>query len=432
MKMMVTELIDTQYKDYAKYVLYSRAIPHMIDGLKPSQRKILYTALKTAKNSRIKTASLSGNVISQANYHHGDASLNEAITKMVQPFINNVPLLAGEGSFGSRLVPEAAAARYTYVRTHKNFENYFADTMVANQSADPEDPEPAFYLPIIPWVLVNGIKGIAVGFATEIQPYNPKVLAKLCTAHLNGKDISKRKLLPSYPEFGGKIEEINGDIYCTGVFKLKGTTKLQITEVPVGFTRESYVTLLDKLEMDNTIVSYVDRCDASGFNFDITLKRRGKKPTDAQIIYTFKLRKKLNQNLTVIDHNHQLKVYDSPLEIIKDFVDYRVTKYTERYAWLLKQASEELDILLSKIKFIEMMLNGDLNFKNKNKQQIRDALVKKFNPEIIDVLIRLPMYSLCKDELAKLKSQGAEVYAQIDEWKKIDVNEQFIEELKAI
>jgi DNA topoisomerase-2 len=430
-EMNVTELIDTQYKDYAKYVLYSRAIPHMVDGLKPSQRKILYTALKTAKNARIKTASLSGNVISQANYHHGDASLNEAITKMVQPFVNNVPLLRGEGSFGSRLVPEAAAARYTYVRTHKNFETYFADTMVADKSGDLEDPEPAFYLPIIPWVLVNGIKGIAVGFATEIQPHNPKQLAKLCTAYLQGKDISKRKLIPSYPGFKGKIEEINGDVFCVGKFSLKGQTKLQITEVPIGFTRESYVILLDKLEMDNKIVSYIDKCDASGFKFDITLKR-GKTLTDTQIITTFKLKKKLNQNLTVINHEGQLKVYDNPLEIIKDFVDYRITKYADRYEWLLNQANEELDVILAKVKFIEMILNGELDFTNKNKQQIRDDLANDFDSEIIDILIRMPIYSLCQDELDKLKEQGITVCDKITEWKAIDVTEQFIEELKVI
>ncbi|MBT6072286.1 MAG: DNA topoisomerase, partial [Euryarchaeota archaeon] len=160
--MNVTQLIDNQYKDYSKYVLYSRAIPHLIDGLKPSQRKILYTALKTAKNGRIKTASLSGNTISTANYHHGDASLNEAITKMVQSHSNNISLLQGEGSFGSRLVPDAAAPRYTYVKMSDNFDKFFADTMVADRAIDPEDPEPAFYLPIIPWVLVNGVKGIAV------------------------------------------------------------------------------------------------------------------------------------------------------------------------------------------------------------------------------------------------------------------------------
>ena len=294
--MNVTELIDGQYKDYSKYVLYSRAIPHMIDGLKPSQRKILYTALKTANSNRIKTASLSGNTISQANYHHGDASLNDAITKMVQPYANNVPLLDGEGSFGSRLVPEAAAPRYTYVKMSKNFDAYFSDTVVADKSLDPEDPEPAFYLPIIPWVLVNGIKGIAVGFATEIQPRDPKEIAELCVKHLNGKDILQDPLLPSYPDFFGEIYEENDNMYCEGAFIVQSQTKLIITEVPIGFNRESYVQVLDKLEDDGKIVSYVDRCDKSGFKFELTLKR-GKKLTNNQIVSMFKLKKKLFSRL---------------------------------------------------------------------------------------------------------------------------------------
>jgi len=427
--MNVTQLIDTQYRDYSKYVLYSRAIPNMIDGLKPSQRKILYTALKTAKTNRIKTASLSGNTISQGNYHHGDASLNEAITKMVQPFSNNVPLLRGEGSFGSRLVPEAAAARYTYVQTHKNFESYFADTMVTDPSVDPEDPEPAFYLPIIPWVLVNGIKGIAVGFATEIQPHNPKDLSKLCKAHLEGKDISKRKLLPSYPEFKGTISEVNGDIYCEGEFNLKSQTKLIITEVPIGYNRETYVNLLDKLENEGKLVSYTDKCDSSGFKFDITLKR-GKSLTPNQIINTFKLKKKLNQNLTVINDKNELKVYDTTIDIIKDFCNYRLTKYTERYNWLIDKGTTDLKLLMSKIKFIEAVIKGDIEFNNKNKQQIKDELkVLNEDDETIDILIRMPIYTLCQDELDKLKEQGGALYNQIEEWKVVDVNEQFIKEL---
>lgn len=430
--MNVTQLIDNEYRDYSKYVLYSRAIPNMIDGLKPSQRKILYTALKTAKNARIKTASLSGNTISQGNYHHGDASLNEAITKMVQPFANNLPLLAGEGSFGSRLVPEAAAARYTYTRTHKNFETYFADTMVAERSLDPEDPEPRFYLPIIPWVLVNGIKGIAVGFATEIQPHNPKELAKLCSTHLKGKDISKKKLLPSYPDFKGAITEVNGDVFCEGIFNIKGQTKLEIREVPIGFTRESYVTLLDKLEMESKIVSYVDRCDKSGFNFDITLKR-SKSMSTTQIITTFKLKKKLNQNLTVINQDNKLKVYDNTIDIIKDFCDYRITKYTERYEWLIAKGNADLKLMMSKIKFIESVIKGDIDFNNKNKQQIKDELTSlKEDDKTIDILIRMPIYSLCQDELDKLKEQGGELYKQIEEWKVVDVNDQFVKELKDI
>ncbi len=427
--MNVTELIDGQYKDYSKYVLYSRAIPHMIDGLKPSQRKILYTALKTANTSRIKTASLSGNTISQANYHHGDASLNDAITKMVQLHSNNIPLLEGEGSFGSRLVPDAAAPRYTYVKMSQNFEKYFADTMVADKSIDPEDPEPAFYLPIIPWVLVNGVKGIAVGFATDIQPRNPKEIAKLCQAYLKGKNIDKETLLPYYPEFEGKIYEELDSVYCEGNFTLTGQTKLEITEVPVGFTRESYVQVLNKLEETGKIVSYTDKCDKTGFKFDVTLKR-GKKMKDHQIVRLFKLKKKINENITVIDHEGKLKVYDSPIDIIKEFCDYRRGKYEERYEYLIEEGLSALDIIKAKVKFIELIIQGTLDFKNKNRKTIKKELTTTFKSDIIEILIKMPIYSLCQDEMSKYINEGTALYKQIENWRIIDTTKEFIKELK--
>jgi len=427
--MNVTELIDGQYKDYSKYVLYSRAIPHMIDGLKPSQRKILYTALKTANTSRIKTASLSGNTISQANYHHGDASLNDAITKMVQLHSNNIPLLEGEGSFGSRLVPDAAAPRYTYVKMSQNFEKYFADTMVADKSIDPEDPEPAFYLPIIPWVLVNGVKGIAVGFATDIQPRNPKEIAKLCQAYLKGKNIDKETLLPYYPEFEGKIYEELDSVYCEGNFTLTGQTKLEITEVPVGFARESYVQVLDKLEETGKIVSYTDKCDKTGFKFDVTLKR-GKKMKDHQIVRLFKLKKKINENITVIDHEGKLKVYDSPIDIIKEFCDYRLGKYEERYEYLIEEGLSALDIIKAKVKFIELIIQGTLDFKNKNRKTIKKELTTTFKSDIIEILIKMPIYSLCQDEMSKYINEGTALYKQIENWRIIDTTKEFIKELK--
>jgi len=429
--MNISELIDGKYKEYSKYVLYSRAIPHMIDGLKPSQRKILFTALKTAKNSRIKTASLSGNTISTANYHHGDASLNEAITKMVQVHSNNIPLLEGEGSFGSRLVPDAAAPRYTFVKMSKNFDTYFADTMVADKSADPEDPEPEFYLPIIPWVLVNGIKGIAVGFATEIQPRNPKEISELCQTYLQGKNIDNANLLPHFPEFSGKVYEENDEIYCEGEFTLTGYTKLEITEVPVGFNRETYVQILDKLEDTGKIVSYTDKCDKTGFKFDVTLKR-AKKLKDHQIVSLFKLKKKINENITVITDKGQLKVYDSPINIIKDFCDYRIGKYDERYKYLISEGTETLKVIQAKIKFIEMVINGTLDFKNKNRQAIIKDLTKTFELSIIELLIKMPIYSLCQDEKTKLTNEGTVLYKQIEKWKMINTTKEFIKELKKL
>lgn len=438
MSLSVTELVDNQYKDYSKYVLYSRAIPHLIDGLKPSQRKILYTAIKNAK-IRIKTASLSGATIAQANYHHGDASLNDAITKMVQPFANNLPLLEGEGSFGSRLVPEAAAPRYTYVKIGENYNKYFVDNEVAEVSPDPEDPEPKFYLPLIPWVLVNGIKGIAVGFSTEIQPHKAKDIAKLCVKYLSGKDITTgtkaNDLLPHYPNFAGTIARDDaGVIWCKGTFSKVNTTKINITEVPIGFTRESYVSFLDSLEDAGKISYYVDKCDKSGFNFTITMPRAWLgRATDAQIVSLFRLQKKLNQNLTVINDDDQLCVYENVHAMIVDFCDYRITKYVDRYAKYVSDGNAQMRIYKEKIRFIRCILERDLNFNNKTKKQIIAELTKQeFAQDIIPMLVNMPIYSLCDDEKKKLISKGTDLYKMIKEWEKVDVNEQFVKELKGV
>jgi len=428
----ITDYINGEYKDYSKYVLYSRAIPHLIDGMKPSQRKILYTAIKTAKN-KIKTASLSGNTIAQANYHHGDASLNEAIIKMVQPYANNVPLLDGEGSFGSRLVPEAAAPRYTYVKLGKNYDKYFVDTEVTEQSIDPEDPEPAFYLPMIPWVLVNGVKGIAVGFATDILPRSPKSLQRLCADYANGKNIDKRLVKPHFPNFKGEIhQDENDNWYCLGTFEQPTKTKMIITEVPIGYTRESYVQVLDKLEQDGKIVSYTDQCNKTGFKFTVQL-RRAKSQTNVQLIRMFKLKKNLKENLTVIDQYGKLRVYDSVNEIIKDFVDYRISKYQDRYNLLIANGQERMSVLKAKVEFIKMVLDGTLNFKGKTKDKIRSMLSKYFdNKEIIELLIKMPIYSLCKDERDKVIAEGKELTKQIREWRKVNMTEQYISEVGSL
>jgi DNA-binding Lrp family transcriptional regulator len=188
---------------------------------------------------------------------------------------------------------------------------------------------------------------------------------------------------------------------------------------------------LDKLEEEGKIVSYVDKCDKTGFKFDVTLKR-GKKLTDSQIISRFKLRKKINENITVIDHNGALKVYDSPIGIIKDFCDYRVGKYAERFEYLIKEGQKNLAVIQAKVKFIELVIHGKLDFKNKNRQQLKKELTKHFDSDIIDVLIKMPIYTLCQDEMSKLINEGTALYKQIKKWEVTDEVKEFIKELKGL
>ena len=163
----ITDLINGPHRDYARYVVFSRAIPSLIDGMKPSQRKIFWTATNHAKKFT-KTAALCGQVIVEADYHHGDSSLQDAASLMAAPWANNLPLLEGEGNFGSRIVQIPAAARYTSVRVNPEVLKIFLDSEDCIQS--PDGNEPAFFLPVLPIVAVNGASGMAVGFATDIFP----------------------------------------------------------------------------------------------------------------------------------------------------------------------------------------------------------------------------------------------------------------------
>lgn len=427
----VSDFIDGPYKEYSKYVLYSRAIPNLIDGLKPSQRKILYTATRVASGKSIKTASLGGDVISKANYHHGDASLNAAITGMAQTFNNNLPLLLGEGSFGSRLVPEASAARYTHVRLNENFGKYFIDNDILKASPDMEDPEPQTYLPVIPWVLVNGIRGIAVGFATEIQPRDPKLLAKVCKDYIAGKNIDKVELPPHYESFHGKIQKNDKDQWeCVGSYTLSGL-KLRITEVPLGYDLEKYVAILDKLQAEGKIANYIeDNKSKSGFDFHITL-RRGSKLTKNKIITTFKLRKTLNENLTVIDENGNLKIFDNPIDMVKQFCDYRLSLYQARYEWYGERDQNKMHLLHDKSCFIRMILDGVVDLKKTSAKKLRDLLDGK-GFIYIEECIRMPIYKFCEDERKDLMSRIKELKNNISKWEKMNHTKAFTEDLNNV
>ena len=166
-------------------------------------------------------------------------------------------------------------------------------------------------------------------------------------------------------------------------------------------------------------------------HFDVTLKR-GKKLKNHQIISLFKLRKKNNENITVIDYWGKLKVYDSPIDIIKDFCDYRILKYNERYEYLEDEDCLNHKIVRDKIKFIQMVIDGRLDFKNKNRQAIKKDLTLHFGDSIIEILIKMPIYSLCQDEKDKLVKEAEDLHNRIQKYRKINTTKEFINELRKL
>lgn len=169
----ITEFLGKEYKEFSFYTIENRAIPSVIDGMKPTQRKIIFIAEKIWRNLDVKfqkVFQLAGRIASDAYYHHGDASLSNSIINMSQPFKNNLPLLEGDGIIGFLRAPESGAPRYVGAKLSKNFRLLYKDfELLENKEEEGQIVEPNFYLPIIPTILVNGSSGLAVGYSSNIQ-----------------------------------------------------------------------------------------------------------------------------------------------------------------------------------------------------------------------------------------------------------------------
>ena len=150
----VTDYLNQDYREYAVYVVEERAIPSVIDGFKPTQRKVIFVADKVWRNGGekpLKIFQLAGKVASDAHYHHGDGSLNGAIVGMAQKFKNSMPVLEEIGQFGSLRSPEAGAPRYISTKLHKNFRLLYMDfELLTSRYEEGNEIEPSYFLPIIP------------------------------------------------------------------------------------------------------------------------------------------------------------------------------------------------------------------------------------------------------------------------------------------
>ena len=425
-----------EWLSFAKYTVESRAIPNMIDGLKPVQRFYLYSSIINSKRDFKKVSAVSG-IISDYGYNHGEGSAAGSGQLMAAVWNNNICLIEGRGSFGTRLVQEAGAPRYVYTRLHDNFNKYIKDVELSPKHEDPEHEPPAFYLPVIPLVLVNGTKGIATGFATNILPHCPESITAACAEYITTGDIES-SIDIKFPEFSGRVvqnlEEPN-KYTVIGSYEKKTKTQLTITEVPYGFDRESYVKVLDGLEDDGDIVSYEDLCDKTGFKFEVKLKQAtSAKWNENKIISKFKLSKPLSQNLTVIDQFGKLREYDDARQIVKDFCDFRMEILQKRIELRKEEARVLGGWLNVKMQFIQAVLDDKIVFKNKKKAAVGKQIVEHTDAtqDQIDRLLRINIMSLTDEMVKELKKEIGQAQRDYKFWSREKPQTQFALDLEEI
>lgn len=431
----ISHVAKNEWLSFAMYTVESRAIPNMIDGLKPVQRFYLYSSLLNSKRDFKKVSAVAG-IISDYGYNHGEASAAGAGQLMAATWNNNVCLVEGRGSFGTRLVQEPGAARYVYTRVHNNFEKYVKDMDLSPVHSDPEHEPPSYYLPVIPLVLANGTKGIATGFATNILPRSPDDLCRAVREYLLNGNIAN-KLPVSFPEFGGSVtyDIENKRFIVNGSFERNSKTVLTITEVPYGYDRESYVKVLNRLEDDNDIVSYEDKCDKQGFKFEIKLKLASANAwTDERIVRKFKLTKPLSENLTVIDQNGKLREYDDERDLIKDFCEFRMSVLQKRIELRLVEAAEEIRWLKVKMEFIQSVLDDKIVFKNRKKKDVGNQILENTNAINADVdrLLRINIMSLTDEMVKELAKDIVKAEKDVRYWTATTPKKQFMLDLEEI
>lgn len=403
-ELTVDQLINQQYKSYSMHVLESRAICSVIDGLKPVIRRGLWCAMKyNTSNDLIKVVKLAG--IALALHPHSNKSLEDCISGNAQGFTgaNNVPWFIGKGGFGSKVSGPGngiASARYISVKLSEHFFKLLGvdkDLIPTVPSYDDGDIEPKYFLPIVPTVLLNPSQGIAVGFASNILPRKLDDIVHCQLQHLEGKSFHEPKVY--YEGFKGEVVKIDEKTWKTyGVYTKYGR-KLTITELPIGITREDYVKILDNLEDKEVITSFSDEC-TDEFLFTVNLKDENL-PKE-EIIEKFKLFSLLNENLNVIGFDGKIRNMNVS-EIIKEFTDYRLKFYYDRFKKEFFELKETFEFKRDLLKVIQKGLFK--KFPEMTKQESEKFLISESISESnIQRIVQTPIYKFNKDEVEKIKT----------------------------
>lgn len=401
----IKDIINNDVRDFSIYNC-ERSIPSGIDGLKTSQRKVIFGMMKKFPTQEAKVSVVSAGVMEISAYHHG--SLDGVIVNMAQNFpgSNNLPYLDAIGQFGSRISPDAAASRYIFTKLTKNFRQIFKtedDDILEYLDDDGQSIEPRFYLPILPAILINGAEGMGTGFACSIMSYNPDHLKSYIQKKLTGKKISGR-LNPWYRGFNGTIERNNDQVICKGILEVVNSTTIKIKELPIGTYTIKYREVLNVLEDKNIIKSYIDNSTEESTEFIVTVPRETTKKSHEDLLKTFKLISRTTENITVWTEKNTIKRFDAVEDLIDWFVQYRLARYEDRRLNLIKNLETQKDWYETQMRFIQLYLKRSKVWSGMTDKEVVTEL-ESAGLNRIDDLLSIRVRKLTGDAIEDLKKK---------------------------
>jgi DNA topoisomerase-2 len=422
---------DFVNKDLIHFSMYDniRSIPSICDGLKPSQRKILYTMFSKNYKNEIKVAQLGAAVAEFSNYHHGEMSLVGAIINMAQDYVgsNNWNLLKPNGQFGTRILGgnDAASPRYIFTELSDIASKLFLkedNAVLPERFEEGSKIEPEFYVPIIPLILVNGSIGIGTGYSTAVPSFNPEdIISNMIRV---AKKLPQVEMVPWYSGFKGKITKTDpGSFNVSGVYSRSGNNAISVTELPVGTWTSDYKEYLEKLENDPSfgIANIVNNSSEVDVDFKIIFSSEAfrRKFFEADAEKLLKMNKSISiKNMHLFDENGSIKKYSSAEEIIEEFVGIRLKYNQLRKDSLLAGYSSSVNILDNKIRFLTEIIEGTFEIYRRSKKDItKDLEEKKYSKyeDSFDYLTSMPIYSFSSEKIQELEEKSKKLKTQIKE-----------------
>lgn len=427
------DIMGERFGRYSKYIIQDRAIPDVRDGLKPVQRRILYSMYRKKNwydRPTIKSAKTVGDVI--GNFHpHGDTSIYEAMVRMSQDWKSRHPYIDMQGNNGSIDGDSPAAYRYTEARLSKISNELLKDidknTVVFAPNFDDTLMEPTVLPAKYPNLLVNGASGISAGYATNIPTHN---LGEVIDATIHRIDNPNCRLdtimdIIKGPDFptGGIVEGKDGlrTAYETGRGKImiksrtyfeeeKNKLALIITEIPYEVNKAQLVRKIDEIRIDKKIDGMIevrDESDREGLRIAIDLKKDANrelvlnyllKNTDLQISYNF--------NMIAIDHRRPRQL--GLLDILDAYIAHQREVVTKSKEFDLAHAKDQLHIVEGLIKCLSILDEVIQTIRgSKNKQDAQANLIREydFTPRQADAILSLQLYKLTNTDVTALEEE---------------------------
>ncbi len=451
----ISDFINHELIHFSTYDC-ERSIPNIMDGLKTSQRKIMYISIKYISKDEMKVGQLAPKVAEQTDYHHGEQSLCGAVIGMAQDYVgsNNINLLEPHGGFGSRLAggEDAASPRYIFTQLNpialKIFNSKDNCLLDFNEN-DGIQLEPKFFAPVLPMILINGTKGIGTGFSSTVLKYNPIDIGMYIKSLLN--DTKPINLLPWFRGFTGDVVSEGDGKYTTyAVWEFIDKDRMmRITDLPINVWTDKYKSFCEKLLTDKDTPLQDIIYDHDDINIDIKLIFKKQhyeeyKNMDRDVLVkNFNLCSKLSENnMYLFNAECKLQYFETVEDIIEYYYGLRLMMYEARKNAMIQQLMYEMLILSNKAKFIKRVKQGLINPQKMTDETLLEELHKNFKKDPrcqsssefgpYEYLVSMNYRSFTNENASRMEESVKAKQAEIDELKKITAKQMWNNDIDEI